>query len=229
MPETFKDRDIRQRDILPADRLAAIHAVVVGVGAIGSQVAKQLAHIGVGHLVLIDPDVVSVENLAVQGFEECDLNESKVSAVAGACAMINSKVAVVQHREKFESSHLPAGNVVVFMCVDDMDARIDIAKACKEENFVVDGRMSAEVMRVLTFWDRESYDAYTKTLFGSEEAFRESCTSKSTIYCANVCAGMMVGQFTKHLRGFPLTKDFELNILSLELCENVEAEAPALV
>lgn len=229
MPENFTDRDIRQRDIIPADRLKDIHAVVVGVGAIGSQVAKQLAHIGVGHMTLIDPDVVSIENLAVQGFEEADLDETKVSVIANDCIMINGVVSIKQIREEFELSHLPMGNAAIFMCVDDMNARIDIAKACKEENFVVDGRMSAEVMRILTFWDHESYDAYTKTLFGSEEAFRESCTSKSTIYCANVAAGMMVGQFTKHLRGFPLTRDFELNILSLELCENVETEAPALV
>jgi sulfur carrier protein ThiS adenylyltransferase len=223
------DRYIRQRDIIPGDRLKDMNAIVIGVGAIGSQVAKQLTHIGVGTLTLIDPDEVSTENLAPQGFDEDDVGQPKVCSVAATCGMVNSEVEIVTHHERFAARHLGVGNLAIFMCVDDMNARISIAKMCKEETFVVDGRMSAEVMRILTFWDRESYEAYTKTLFGSDEAFEESCTSKSTIYCANVAAGMMVGQFTKWLRGFPLTKDFELNILSLELCENVETEAPALV
>lgn len=227
MPD-LTDRDIRQRDILPADRLQRVEAVVIGVGAIGSQVAKQLAHIGVRHLTLIDPDTVSVENLAPQGFDESDLDRPKVLAIGDACSYINTSVSLTKITDRFEPSHLPTGDVPIFMCVDDMNARITIAKDCRDESFVVDGRMSAEVMRILTFWDRESYDTYTKTLFSSGEAHQESCTSKSTIYCANVAAGMMVSQFAKYLRGFPLTKDFELNILSLELCEN-GVEAPALI
>ena len=40
------DRDIRQRGLVPPERLAACHAVVIGVGAIGRQVALQLAAVG---------------------------------------------------------------------------------------------------------------------------------------------------------------------------------------
>ena len=78
-----KDRDVRQRDLVPPARLAGCHAVVVGVGAVGRQVALQLAAFGVPRMTLIDPDTVSVENLAPQGFWESDLGRSKVEAVAG--------------------------------------------------------------------------------------------------------------------------------------------------
>ena len=37
-----RDRDLRQRDIVPPERLAACRTTVVGVGAIGRQVAVQL-------------------------------------------------------------------------------------------------------------------------------------------------------------------------------------------
>ena len=60
-------RDARQRDIVPPDRLAACQATVVGVGAVGRQVALQLAAVGVPELRLIDPDSVEVVNLACQG------------------------------------------------------------------------------------------------------------------------------------------------------------------
>jgi hypothetical protein len=41
-----EDRFIRQREIVPAEKLAGVTATVIGVGAIGRQVALQLAAIG---------------------------------------------------------------------------------------------------------------------------------------------------------------------------------------
>ena len=54
------ERYLRQQQIIPADRLAAVKATVIGVGAIGRQVALQLAAIGVPQLQLIDHDTVEV-------------------------------------------------------------------------------------------------------------------------------------------------------------------------
>ena len=41
-----RDRFTRQRDLVPSDRLADVATTVIGVGAIGRQVALQLAAIG---------------------------------------------------------------------------------------------------------------------------------------------------------------------------------------
>ena len=83
------DRDLRQRDIIPPERLAVCRATVVGVGAIGRQVALQLAAMGIPSLQLIDPDVVEAVNLAPQGYLEDDLGRSKVSATADLCQQIH--------------------------------------------------------------------------------------------------------------------------------------------
>ena len=75
MPSSKPDlanRDIRQRDLVPPERLARCHAIVIGVGSIGRAVALQLAATGVPAMTLFDPDSVAVENLAVQGFWETD-------------------------------------------------------------------------------------------------------------------------------------------------------------
>lgn len=79
----IQERDARQRDIVPPEQLATVRATVVGVGAIGRQVALQLAAMGVPWLQLIDPDVVEPANLACQGFLESDLGCEKVDAVMG--------------------------------------------------------------------------------------------------------------------------------------------------
>ncbi len=81
----------------------------------------------------------------------------------------------------------------------------------------VDGRMSAEVIRVLAVDSPASDDFYHRTLFAAEEAYAGSCTARSTIYTASVAAGLMVGQMTKWLRRLPVDRDLTLNLLSAEL------------
>lgn len=55
-PMTETERFSRQRDAVPADRLAECDVTIVGVGALGRQVALQLAAIGAPRLTLIDFD-----------------------------------------------------------------------------------------------------------------------------------------------------------------------------
>jgi len=54
-------------------------------------------------------------------------------------------------------------------------------------------------------------------LFSSEEAFVGPCTAKTTVYCANIAAGLMIAQFTKYLRQLPVDADIQLNLLASEL------------
>ena len=211
-----EERYSRQRDIVPAERLAACKATVIGVGAIGRQVALQLTAIGIPWLQLIDFDTVEESNLASQGYLEADLGRSKVEATAEMCCRINEQLAVQLVGERFKRSH--ELGTAVFCCVDSMDIRQLIWNTVKDKaSFFCDARMSAELLRVLTACDAASRDHYPTTLFTSEEAYQGACTAKTTIYCANIAAGMMLSQFTKHLRSFPIDPDIQLNLLTAEL------------
>lgn len=213
---TNDERYSRQRDIVPPERIAACKATVIGVGAIGRQVALQLTAMGIPWLQLIDFDVVETGNLASQGFLENDLAQLKVHATAKLCRQINVDVEVLVVPERFRRS-LEIGNAV-FCCVDKIDVRRLIWQAVKDQvGFYVDGRMSAEVLRVLTACDADSRQHYPTTLFHSEEAFVGVCTAKTTIYCANIAAGLMIAQFTKYLRGLPVDADMQLNLLASEI------------
>lgn len=109
------------------------------------------------------------------------------------------------------------GNVV-FCGVDKIEARRLIWEAVRDRTaFFVDGRMSAEVLRVLTACDAPSREHYPGTLFQQNEAFVGPCTAKTTIYCANIAAGLMVSQFTKYLRQLPVDSDIQFNLLASEL------------
>lgn len=210
------DRDLRQREIVPPERLADCRATVVGVGAIGRQVALQLAAMGTPWLQLIDPDIVEPVNLACQGYLEDDLARTKVSATADLCQQINHGLEVHEVGERFRRT-LEIGNVV-FCCVDRIDTRRLIWQAVQDRvEFWADGRMSAEVLRVLTASDAPSRRHYPTTLFAADQAYAGACTAKSTIFCANIAAGLMVAQFAKFLRRLPIDADVQLNLLAGEL------------
>jgi len=189
---------------------------VVGLGSIGRQVALQLTAIGVPKIQLVDHDCVNIENLAPQGFLESDVGKNKVVAVENLCRQINKSVTINAVRQKFSVIRF-SGNVC-FCCVDSIVTRGRIFDAIKNRvDLFIDGRMSAEYLRVITAWDNESIKYYPTTIFPEAEAHRGTCTAKSTIYCANIAAGMMVAQFAKWLRGHEIDKDININLLTNEM------------
>jgi sulfur carrier protein ThiS adenylyltransferase len=118
--------------------------------------------------------------------------------------------------EKFKRS--TSFSDYVFCCVDSITARKHIWEAVKDKAvFFCDGRMSAEVLRVITACDEQSREYYPQTLFTAEQAHVGPCTAKSTIYCANIAAGFMLAQFTKYLRLLPVDPDLQVNLLASEI------------
>jgi molybdopterin-synthase adenylyltransferase len=214
---TLLDRDLRQRDLIPPAALSKTNCTVIGVGAIGRQVALQLAAIGVPRLQLIDFDTVEEVNLASQGFLHDDLGRPKVQATADLCQQIHPMLNVVETNDRFRRSQDDVGNTV-FCCVDSIDTRRLIWRSLQEYvQFFCDGRMSGEVIRVLSVANEAGRSHYPSTLFTSEEAFRGTCTARSTIYTANIAAGLMIQQFTRWLRHLPVDNDLQFNLLSSEL------------
>ena len=212
----MKERYSRQQDIVPPERLAACKTTVIGVGAIGRQVALQLTAMGIPWLQLTDFDTVEISNLASQGYLQDDLGKPKVEATARLCLQINNDLDIHEVKDRFRRS-MEIGNVL-FCCVDSIETRRLIWNATNDKlHIFIDGRMSAEVLRVLSACDIVSCEHYPTTLFASEEAYAGPCTAKTTIYCANIAAGLMVAQFTKYLRHLPVESDIQLNLLTTEL------------
>lgn len=214
---TTSDRDLRQRDLIPPEVLAKTSCTVIGVGAIGRQVALQLAAIGVPRLQLIDFDTVETVNLAPQGYLHDDLGRPKVQATADLCQQIHPMLDVVEINDRFRRSQHEVGNVV-FCCVDSIDTRRLIWESVRDQvQFFCDGRMSGEVIRVLTVASEAGRSHYPTTLFSQGEAFQGACTARSTIYTANIAAGLMIQQFSRWLRHLPVDIDLQFNLLSSEL------------
>ena len=211
-----EDRFARQQELVPADRLATLQVTVIGVGAIGRQVALQLAAIGASRLQLVDFDCVDRTNLTTQGYWEADIGQPKVRATAAAIARLDPSIEV----ELIEDRYRPKMSVgeAVFCCVDSILARSAIWRSVQNRcQFWADGRMLGETIRVLTVADESGRDHYATTLFDAGEAQVGACTSRSTIYAASIAAGLVVHQFVRWLRGQRVDSDVSLNLLASEL------------
>lgn len=210
---TTQDRFERQSDLVPAEKLRSLTVTVIGVGAIGRQVALQLASLGVRQLQLVDYDRVEPTNITTQGYCKADLGQSKVEATARAVRAIDTEVDVEPVNDRFRPGQTTGE--VVFCCVDSISSRAAIWRALRDRCcFWCDGRMRGEVLRILTAADSPSRSHYDTTLFPQSEAQTGSCTSRSTIYSAGIAAGLMLHQLTRWMRGLSVDRDLTLNLLS---------------
>lgn len=214
-PSMSGDRFARQEEFVPRERLAALSVTVIGVGAVGRQVALQLACLGVPRLQLVDFDVVEPTNITTQGYTADDVSHSKVIATARAVAALDPAIEVMSVEDRYRPSF--AAGEVIFCCVDSITARAAIWRSASRScRFWCDGRMLGEVIRVLTVAEEHGRDHYPTTLFAAEEAEAGRCTASGTVYTANIAAGLMLHQFTRWLRGIKVDADQMLNLLASE-------------
>jgi len=119
----FKPEEVKER----------IH--IIGCGSVGSTVAELLVRFGLTKLSLYDFDKVEPKNLANQMFRQEHVGKEKVGALAHMLCEINPeiksdiKVAVHGYVAQKLSGY-------VFMCVDNIDLRREIAIANKDNPYI---------------------------------------------------------------------------------------------
>lgn len=178
--------------------------------------ALQLASLGVDKAQLIDHDVIEASNVTTQGYWGADIGKPKVAALAADMRMAHPNIEIGTHHDRWRP--LYSLGEVVFCCVDSIRTRELIWNSVHESvDFWCDGRMLGEVIRVLSAANDLDHEAYKETLFPEEEAERGSCTAQGVIYTAAIAAGLMMGQFTKWLRGYPVDNDLLLDLRSMQL------------
>lgn len=120
-------------------KLQAAHAVVIGIGGVGSWTAEALARNAVGRITLIDLDNIAESNVnrqlhAVDGA----FGKAKVTAMRERILSINPHCQV-QEIEDFVAlsnvaSMLATPCDVVVDCIDDVQAKVALADHCKRNH-----------------------------------------------------------------------------------------------
>lgn len=116
------------------EKLLASHALVIGAGGLGSPVALYLGSAGVGHITVVDDDVVDETNLQRQiAHTLARVGSPKAESVRSAIAAINPDVLVtplVLRADDALVGKLVAQADVVLDCTDNFTTRHAINRAC---------------------------------------------------------------------------------------------------
>lgn len=115
-------------------RLEAASVLVLGAGGLGSPAAFYLAAAGVGHLRVVDDDVVERSNLQRQILHaDADVGMAKVDSAEVRLSALNPRMTVEPVRERLDSGNverLLAGVDVVVDGADNFPARYLLNDAC---------------------------------------------------------------------------------------------------
>ena len=116
------------------DRLAAARVMVVGVGALGNEVLKNLAMLGTGEIHLVDSDRIETSNLTRSIlFRAGDRGRPKATVAAEAIVAINPDVRVIPHHADVTCDiglGLFRDVDVVIGCLDNREARLWVNRCC---------------------------------------------------------------------------------------------------
>ena len=116
-------------------RLSAARVLVVGAGALGNEIVKSLALLGVGHLDIVDMDEVEHSNLArCVLFRDGDEGRPKAEVVAAAARALNPDVTAVAHTVPVQQLGLGFLNDVdlVIAGLDNREARLWVGQSCRK-------------------------------------------------------------------------------------------------
>lgn len=150
-----RDATLKLIDWFEIDRVRAAKIMVVGAGAIGNEVLKNLALLGIGHIYIVDRDTIEMSNLSRSILYRAeDAGKLKAEAAAQAVHQINPNVNVIWQNGDIRLDvglGLLRRMDVVIGCLDNRHARMAINRKCWKVNrpwvdagiSVLDGQVAA--------------------------------------------------------------------------------------
>ncbi len=164
-----KDLSVEERDLYDRQfRLEGWSQMVVknsrvliaGVGGLGCEIAKNLAMLGVGHIDLVDLDIIEHSNLNRQIlFTGAQMGESKAVVAARKLREVNPNITIKGYftsLERLDPNIYQAANVVIGG-LDSMIARLNLNAQCiRFRKPLVDGGVSGYHGHVYTVFPYEN-------------------------------------------------------------------------
>jgi molybdopterin/thiamine biosynthesis adenylyltransferase len=140
--------------------------LIAGVGGLGCEIAKNLAMVGVGHLDLVDLDIIEHSNLNRQVlFIDAKMGEPKATAAAKKLREINPNITIKGYASSLErlTPEIYKKADVVIGGLDSMNARLNLNAHCvRFKKPLIDGGVSGYHGHVYTIFPYENacYECY---------------------------------------------------------------------
>ena len=125
-------------------RLQESTVMVLGLGGVGSSCAEALARGGVGHLVLVDRDVVAPSNInrralafhSTLGMPKADVMSAMVADINPSCSVTAVQAFIDKDRVPEQLGSLPRPDFVID-AIDTIAQKLAIAKWCQDEGIAL--------------------------------------------------------------------------------------------
>ena len=201
---TSEERDLYDRqfrlDNWDQKLIKNARVLIAGVGGLGCEIAKNLAMLGVGHLDLIDLDVIEHSNLNRQIlFAGAKMGDAKAIVAAKRLKDINPHITIKAYHtslERLDPAIYMAADVII-SGLDSANARLNLnAQAVRFKKPLVDGGVSGYHGHVYTVFPYENACMECYPIPASEMDEMAACTvvgvPRKRIHC--VFKGIMAFQ-----------------------------------
>lgn len=207
-------------------KLAKARVVVAGLGGVGGSCSVALVRGGIGHLVLVDFDVVEESNINRQEFATNDsLGLPKTQVALQRINSINSDVEISVFSEKINennASKICESSNFIIDAIDDLQAKICLAKYAEDNNIPIVSCMGTALRKdpfKFQFADiydtsvcplcknmrqlcRENEIKHLDVLYSTEPAIKSLTNNLgSTSYIPPIAGMMLAGHAIEYLAG----------------------------
>ena len=161
------------------ERILRARVLIIGAGGLGSPVALYLGSAGVGHISIVDHDVVDETNLQRQiAHTMARVGQTKTTSAQTAIHAINPEVKVITVSLRADAALLDAlvaQNDVVLDCSDNYTTRHAINAACvRHGKPLVSGAAIRFDGQISVFDARQPHSPCYACMFPPDETFEET-------------------------------------------------------
>jgi len=200
---------LEEIDVAGQEKLLASHVLVIGVGGLGSAAAPYLAAAGVGHITLVDHDLIELTNLQRQIMHaQNKIGQSKVASGKQFLEQLNSAIKIETIQAKATISLLdellPSVDIVLD-CTDNYATRHLINASCvKNQKPLVSGSALRFDGQISVFDPRNSASPCYACIFCPDEKFEEISCSSMGIFSplVGIIGAMQAAQALQVIIGF---------------------------
>lgn len=198
---------------------------IIGCGGLGGYIIEELARLGVGEIVAVDPDVFEEHNINRQLYSSPEnLGFAKVEAAATRVHLINPAVNIIPVKERFSEESgqvMLAGIHVAVDGLDSVSTRLSLSRVCRKLTIpLVHGAICGWFGQVTTQFPGETT---IEQLYGSCLADKGMEKKEGNpAFTPAVVASLQVAEVCKILLGLGCTlrrRMLYINLLDMELEE----------
>ena len=202
------------------EKILQSRVLVIGAGGLGSPVVLYLATAGVGHITLVDDDVVDATNLQRQiAHNTADVGEFKAKSAMNKIANINSDVEVIPVLQRADAAlldRLVAEADVVIDCCDNFVTRHNINAACvKHRKPLVSGAAIRFDGQITVFDSRSESSPCYACIFPPDAGLEETRCATMGVFAplVGIIGSMQAAEALKLISGTGVSLSGRLQML----------------